>query len=349
MIPLKRICFQRMRQGLKFCRRQRHCYHWLLTGLLILGLNQAPIASAQIPNLGRDSGSKPQTNIEYIQRGNIHMANVKLDGVAVVQVATPASSDDPDNPNHILPIEWRVNEIETSLKKIVDGGFDPTQLDVQVKTLNNQSVVFAESGDDWTLPLMTVTDLDREIDSTSNDLDAIAQERAKKIKKALLFANAERQPHYIKQQLFYLLIIVVGLVIANLVLWQLQRYLRKRWRIINQDQPKGKTAELTAKDAGEATQNQGSEWMSITQSSRSPLFSLSKQRSLNLILRSLLWWSQVTILLGGHFRTTLISSNSWLRDLADWGSGQFHCYFIGIESCQKNYRFPDYLLAATMV
>ncbi len=272
-----------------------HFLQWLFASLLALAVSHTytPAAHAQFPNLSElNSSSSPQPSIDYIQRGNIHIANVRLDGVPLFKVATPAANGT-DAQNNVLPIEWRVNEIETNLAEIVNGGFDPKALQVKAQSLNNQTVLVAEAGQDWKLPLMTITELDRQVDSTSNALSDIAEARAEKIKAALVNAHEERQPEGVRQAFLYLSIVVLIVLFTSLLLWQLQRLLRRQWHILRAESEKT-VPELTDADTA-------SEWTTTAQAERArfSILSFTKQRNINSTLRSLLWWGQISLWLAG--------------------------------------------------
>lgn len=272
-----------------------HFFHWLFASLLALAVSHicTPVAHAQFPNLSElNSSSNPRPSIAYIQRGNIHIANVRLDGVPLFKVATPAANDT-DAQNNVLPIEWRVNEIETNLAEIVNGGFEPDALQVKAQSLNNQTVLIAEAGEAWRMPVMTVTELDRQIDGTSNALSDVVKARAEKIKAALVTAQEERQPEGVRQALLYLSIVVLIVLLTSLLLWQFQRLLRRQWHIL-QAESEETVPELTDADTS-------SEWTTTAQAekARFSILSFKKQRNINSTLRSLLWWGQISLWLAG--------------------------------------------------
>ena len=281
-----------------------------IASFLAFGLSHCWIsmAHAQLPNAwDLDNNANQQLSIHYVRRGNIHINDVWLDGEPLFKVAAPATNEDKNARHNILPIEWRVNEIETRLGKIVRNGFDPDALQVTVSTLNNQTVIIV-AGHDWALPLMTVTEYDRQIDSTSNALSEIAETRAAIVKEALLKANRERQPEYLLQQ-FYALVIMLSMVIASsLTMRRLQKLLKQRWQKLNQAFTKDTSSELTDTNTVEVPQNSSSQWISFShlQSLHLPQFSLLQRRNINLTLRSLLWWGQITIWLGGSMIALLL-------------------------------------------
>lgn len=73
---------------------------WCLTNLFFISLSQGwiPLAHAQLPNFqDLTDQSNQQPRISYIQRGNIHIADVRLDGVPLFPVAADAAGDSSQN------------------------------------------------------------------------------------------------------------------------------------------------------------------------------------------------------------------------------------------------------------
>ena len=305
-----------------------------LASLLALGLSQfwMPGVSAQLPNLwDLNQSSNRQPSIQYIKRGNVHIADVRLDGVPLFKVAAAAANDDGEDRRNILPIEWRVNEIETRLNKIVRGEIDPEALRVTVSTLNSQvAIVVAER--DWEQLLMTVTELDRQIDSTSSTLAEIAEMRAEQIETALLEAHRERQPDYLQQQFSHVLMGLLVAIVSSLIMRQFQRVLKRHGQRLNSSRPVETALEtlntteenvedvvetaIAATPPAKTAQNPFSQplsrWRSFLrlqwwlQRWRWPQLSLSQHRNINLTLRFLLWWGQLSLWLVGAIIALLI-------------------------------------------
>ena len=290
-----------------------------IVSFLAVGLSHlwVPGASAQLPNLwDLNSNSNQQPSIQYIKRGNIHIADVRLDGVPLFKVAAAAEKDQVGDRRNILPIEWRVNEIETRLNKIVSSNFDPKALQVTISTLNNQTVIVV-AGREWEQSLMTVTELDRQIDSTANPLSDIAEMRAEAIETALLKAHGERQPEYLQQQFSYFLVGLLGVVVSSLLMQQLQKRLKRHWRTLHQSAPGESSPEMTENDTDNAIaasstdtlpRNPLSRWrlLHCLRRWQWPQLSLSQQRNINLILRFCLWWSQLCLWLVGAIIALLL-------------------------------------------
>ena len=163
-----------------------------------------------------------------MQRGNIHIADVRLDGVPLFPVAAAADGD-PQNRQNISPIEWRVNEIETRLQQIVNKGFEPNALRVTVQTMNQQTVIVA-SGNGWEQPLMTVTELDRQIDNTASTFIELADV----LRDRLLHAHKERQPDHLKSRSKLAAIVITLTLLVSGLVRHLQQRLKQQWRGLNQ-------------------------------------------------------------------------------------------------------------------
>lgn len=269
---------------------------------------------AQLLTSSLDSnGSAPTAGIDFIQRGNIHIANIHLDGVTLFKIAAPAAANQLDNRRSILPIEWRVNEIETRLRKLVNSPVDTSQLRVKVSTLNNQAVVVV-GGPGWEQPLMTVTDLDGQIEVTSNDLLDVARQRADQITAALLRGYRERRPEHVRRNLAWLagLGIVVGL--SSVLMLKLQQKLKYQWqrlRQVSEEQRQQLAAqtdnhslvpELFPETLPKTEPLSGDRpWLPPWETLRHQWRQLPilQQQRLNLTCRSLLWWSQIAVWLAG--------------------------------------------------
>ncbi|MCG8365088.1 MAG: mechanosensitive ion channel family protein [Pseudanabaenales cyanobacterium] len=282
----------------------------IIASLLILGQSHCwiPMAHAQLPSLlNLDKSSKPQPSVDYVQIGNAHIADITLDGEILFSIAAPASNYDQNDHRNILPIEWRTNEIQDRLDKIMINGFDPETLKVTVRTINNETVIVV-AGRDWEQRLMTVTELDRHMDDTFHTLSEIAEERAEITKTVLLKANRERQPEYFRKQLYSLGIVLSGVIISSLIILQLKKLLKQHWRRLNQTSTEDTSSGPADANTFETAETISSQWISFPHSQELRWIPLSvmQQRRINLTLRFFLGWGQITIWLGGSIWALLL-------------------------------------------
>jgi len=323
---------------------------WLVTLCFVLWISLGtPQVLAQLPSFSTsDNASAP--SLSYVQRGNLHIANVRLDGKPLFQVAAAAASQQNEelgDRRNVLPIEWRVNEIETRLRKIINSNKGLKNLEVETSTLNGLTVIVVKT-QDIDQPLMTVTELDLQIDSTSNSIQQIADARATSLKVALVQAYKERQPAYIRQQLSWIVPMTSAIGVISIILLRVQNRFKLQWRRLSEVAHELQQAALEAEAQSysvvtspseeplqipsapseaepapeQATTTQGKmlrrtinafyywprKWLHSV-----PLF---QQRNLNLTVRALLWWGQLTLWLSGSIAVLLAFPNT--RGLGIW-------------------------------
>ena len=150
-------------------------------------------------------------------QGNLKEGWIFLDGLPLFRVSAPDLPHDSNNPKGISQLQWRINEIEHNLAEIVDEeNFNPEDIDVEVKQLNNQFVVLAV-GDSWEIQLLTITDNDWQADDTTQSIEELAYKRADLIKTAFGQAFLERQPDNLRQEILNVLRILPILVGISLI------------------------------------------------------------------------------------------------------------------------------------
>lgn len=169
------------------------------------------------------------TGTRIFVAGDIEYTSVYLDGFALFEIASQDFTA--SEAQELSPVQRRARRIERGLNNIINGGFDPTTLQVSPATLNNLTVIVAR--DNQNLPqqvILTVTEVDALIDSSS--VDDLADRWVKIIKTALLQAWQERQPAARRQQVMTAAIIISGLIFLSWVSIWWQKRLRNRFNLL---------------------------------------------------------------------------------------------------------------------
>lgn len=224
--------------------RWRRLGYGLLSLVVSLMLIWAPGATAwgQISSNPTDALPSPFRQLEDnlsrwsdlldTDSSEIARDGVWLDGRRLFTIAVPIRQNDAtredgtanqnDNPT---PVESRVKIIENRLQQIIDRGFDPESLEVTTETDpdSRQPVVYVSyTRNDETNrdELLTVTALDAQINGSN--IEAWAEEISDTTEVALLRAEQERQPGFLRQQSLWAwgILLGVSLLSAGLLLWQ---------------------------------------------------------------------------------------------------------------------------------
>jgi len=150
---------------------------------------------------------------------DIETATLRLDGRRLFLITAAPMSD--ELPSQLSPVQQRVREIERRLAQFVDKPFDPDTLDVTYRIDNGLPVIYANDQE-----LLTVTTRDAAIYGV--DVETRAEAVATQLKAALIRAQAERQPDFLKRQAIAAVIITLSLVVISFLVDYLQRYLQAR-------------------------------------------------------------------------------------------------------------------------
>ena len=239
------------------------------------------------------------SGIDARRIGNIDVAKVRLDGRPLFRVAAHSPEVAGED---VIPIAWRVKEIEFKLDNLVRNGFDPDSLEVSVTTRNNQLVIQVDDKNLEPKQILTVTELDGLIDREEETAANAAQRRAEILRTALLKASAERQPEYLQQQLGYGALTLLGMGIGTLAIARLQKYRRYRYQLIAQHKQQLGEDTIDAHQANAAafesvtppeSSRRGSAWL------RRPSLTWAQQEKLTHLMRWVLGVLQLSILFGG--------------------------------------------------
>ena len=152
---------------------------------------------------------------------DVETAVLRLDGrrlfvIAVPQVEENVSVKSP-------PVDQRLAEIESRLNQLVRDGFEPNSLEVTYQIQNGLPVIFANGQ-----ALMTVTTVDAAIYGV--DVETRAEAVTTQLKEALILAQQERQPDFLKRQVGMAVIILIIFSVISYLTLLTQRCIEKRRR-----------------------------------------------------------------------------------------------------------------------
>lgn len=199
----------------------------LLIGLLVLGCAVAILVLTPSTVSAQPSPFTPQIGLEQINNwfnfkgktNDIETAPLRLDGRRLFLITAPSISEDVLSP--LSPVNQRVGEIEERLEKFVDRPFDPETLQVTYQIENGLPVIFANDQE-----LLTVTTRDAAIYGV--DVETRAEDVAVQLSAALIRAQRERQPAFIKRQILVAIAVLLGVLALSGFTRYLQRYLQTR-------------------------------------------------------------------------------------------------------------------------
>ncbi|MEO1146758.1 MAG: mechanosensitive ion channel family protein, partial [Cyanobacteria bacterium J06638_22] len=195
----------------------------------------AAIAQIPAPDLSTSPTDAPSPPSGVQRIGDTEVTAVRLKGETLFEIASPTVLDR-DNPDGLTPVELRAQKIEERLHYIVslqnvskwaetfsyDTVYDPETLQIQVRTLNQQTVITASDAT-RTEPqvLLTVTEADAEYHGLPRP--ELAEQWRDSLQTALTEQLRSRQPGALwawAQLAFILLASLVGFSAASWILRQ---------------------------------------------------------------------------------------------------------------------------------
>jgi moderate conductance mechanosensitive channel len=268
----------------------------ILSGLLIslsLILLSSNVLRAEdrpnLPKLELPQFINPSTTTDT----QVATAPVQLDGRPLFTVTAPSVKETTQKQSNTSPLQVRLQGIESQLNRLTRSNLNLETLKVEAAIDSTSNLPVISVNGQY---LMTVTTLDSQL--AGQDPTARANRLSKTIKEALIQAQQERQPNFLRQQSVISVGILVSMFLSS---WILQR-LQHRFRI---QLDRIKTEQTIDAAAANPTQNL--------------VFSLAKQqqRSLKEIQRrglqltQVLIWGAGTIVILGLFPYT-----RWLQPIA---------------------------------
>jgi moderate conductance mechanosensitive channel len=240
-----------------------------------------------LPKLELPQFINPSTNTDT----QVATAPVQLDGRPLFTVTAPSVKETTQKQSNTSPLQLRLQGIESQLNRLTRSNLNLETLKVEAAIDSTSNLPVISVNGQY---LMTVTTLDSQL--AGQDPTARANRLTKTIKEALIQAQQERQPNFLRQQSVISVGILAGILLSSWILQRLQHRLRVQLDRI-------KTEQII--DPADPTQNL--------------VFSLAKQqqRSLKEIQRRglqlaqvLIWGAGIIVILG------LFPYTRWLQPIA---------------------------------
>lgn len=205
----------------------------LFTFSVVLGW--APLAQSQLPSLPTGTTNHAEDLPPEVSRyGEYETAPIRspLDNKELFRVISPTILNRADVPDGKLPVEVRATEVNERLWRVfsrtVTAKQSPT---VSVATLNNRPVIQI-SDDQFSRPLRLVTVTEPDSDWNGKTLEELAQEWQKIIQDEVIRFREFTAPEFITKRIVQALQILLGLLIASVGIWFLQRFLTRQQQIL---------------------------------------------------------------------------------------------------------------------
>ncbi len=212
----------------------------LLVSLTFLLLRPFPLLAEDRPHLPRlelPQFINPSTNTDT----QVATAPVQLDGRSIFTVTAP-SVKEPSKPSNTSPIQLRLQGIESHLNRLINSNLNPDTLKVDAAIDATSNLPVISVNDQY---LMTVTTLDAQL--LGQDPTACANQLSKAIKNALIQAQQERRPDFLKQQGGISIGILAGMFLSSWILQRLQHRLIIQRNRIKTEKHLDSSANLTEK------------------------------------------------------------------------------------------------------
>ena len=229
-----------------------------------------------------------------------------------------ASSPSPQSTG-IPSIEQRVEQIETNLTSVLLNFIDPDQFRVVAGNLNNQPVIFVSDYQGMqSIQIVTITDLDVRLAGTTES--EVVLDRINAIRNGLTHALRQRQPQYLWEQTQIASKIFVAALVCSLAIAYVQRVLKRYWNWLNQcdrDNQLELQDHLKEELQGTTSMNEFAALKPLQYlATRLPRLSYNRKRNLNLLIRRLLQWLQVSVWLGCVIWILTLFPQT--REMASW-------------------------------
>ncbi len=287
-----------------FCRSLEQTIRcWRLAKLLILFLSSwlavTIFINSNVPTVAQEQvSSNPALIYTY----------VRFDGRKLFPVAAMAAKNSSGASGSLLPMNMRVKRYQRQLQKIVSQGFG--SLTVTYRNSAGQTAIVASDrlrSQSWQIG--NVTKLDAQIHGLS--IPVLAEQWSNIIHSALIQAQQERQPQYIRRQLFLSggIVLAMMLLCSLFVIWQ--KRLKSEWE------------NLQLQKDSLITQEENFNLSQINASSQTELINVmeqktiwERQKNLNVLKRGLLQIGHVIVWLVGL--TYILGLFPYTRQLQGW-------------------------------
>jgi moderate conductance mechanosensitive channel len=256
----------------------------LLSGDLLRAEDRSSLPKLELPQF-----INPSTNSDT----QVATAPVQLDGRPLFTVTAPSVKETAQKQINTSPLQVRLQGIESQLNRLTNSNLNLETLKVEAAIDSTSNLPVISVNGQY---LMTVTTLDSQL--AGQDPAARANKLTKTIKDALIQAQQERQPNFLRQQSIISIGILVGMFLSSWILQQLQRRLRIQLDRIKIEQKI---------DAADPAQNLAFQSSLTKQQQRS--FKEIQRRGLQLA-QVLIWGAGIVFILG------LFPYTRWLQPIA---------------------------------
>jgi moderate conductance mechanosensitive channel len=256
----------------------------LLSGDLLRAEDRPSLPKLELPQF-----INPSTNSDT----QVATAPVQLDGRPLFTVTAPSVKETTQKQSNTSPLQVRIQGIESHLNRLKRSNLNLESLTVTAAIDSTSNLPVISVNGQY---LMTVTTLDSQL--AGQDPTARANRLTKTIKEALIQAQQERQPNFLRQQSIISVGILVGMFLSSWILQQLQRRLRMQLDRIKTEQ---------TIDTADPTQNPAFQSSLAKQQQRS--LKEIQRRGLQLA-QVLIWGAGIIVILG------LFPYTRWLQPIA---------------------------------
>ncbi|MEM7555071.1 MAG: mechanosensitive ion channel family protein [Cyanobacteria bacterium P01_A01_bin.84] len=213
------------------------CIFTVVSGMIFPGITTGTTAIS-LPRVGQgmialssSQVSNSSSNSPFSSDGNIIYAPIFLDGRQLFHIAAveARSSNSDANVNIVSPLEARVRMYEEKLRNLLTTGFNPQTLVTTVDQREGQTVILVGDGNKLKRQqaLITVTEIDAQIHGLS--VTDLANRFSSIIRRALIRAQIERQPEYLRNKAFASGFVFLGIIIITGIIGALYKGLLKKW------------------------------------------------------------------------------------------------------------------------
>ncbi|MGJ3252953.1 MAG: mechanosensitive ion channel family protein [Elainellaceae cyanobacterium] len=288
-----------------------------LTVILVVSGSTAALGQFSLQSSSNDDPSRPPDDVT--RYGFVEVAPVKFERKILFEVTSPTVRDR-SNPDDIIPVEQRVEQIQVNLQRVIEidddrlstslnlvppmqdtlyfTQFDPETFRVIISELNGATILQAtDRYRSRPQQLLTVTDLDAQFHGLT--IEELAKRWQYRTYQALHHALGERLPGAIVRQFRESFMIALGTAGLSIGIWLLQRLIKAHRRALKMQQ----ATELAASTPSSESMPDDTfainrlAFLTVVQDQ----FNLQSQLKLNASLRWLLRWVQVVIWTAGIF------------------------------------------------
>ena len=236
---------------------------------------------------------------------------VQLDGRELFAVAAMAATNSQPNSRSLLPMNMRVKGYEQQLEKIISQSFDDQTLVVTVNNLDEQTALIVSDQQKLRPRVIGhVIKLDAQIHGLS--VPALAQQWSQIIRSALRQAQQERQPAYVRRQVFNTGAILLGMMLLCGLFLLGQKRLKAQWSNLQLQQPTSAVNQEKSLDLSQINTLEPEQLIAVMEQKRI----WSRQKNVNVLKRGLLQIGHVVVWLVGL--TYILGLFPYTRHLQGW-------------------------------